>query len=247
MIYQINSIKTDYYLDLKSLDAIFIDLDDTLVNYKTSCRAGLEALKNLIPELEPISVEVLEMDFREILSNNMPKIFDGEIEAEEERIMRLDSILKRQQKSADFKELRLYDSTFLEAFWRSRIPMEGAEEFLKMCKSLNLPIAVITNGNLEIQNRTITMLGFDKYIDALLTPEKASEMKPNKRLFERALDIFRADRNKTIMIGDSWNHDIAGAINTGIRPVWLNNSGEKSPNGHSVLEIRSLKELIYDR
>ena len=57
-----------------------------------------------------------------------------------------------------------------------------------------------------------------------------------------ALDQLGCQAGETVMIGDAWETDIAGALAAGIRPIWFNRFGAASPDP-SVTEILSLAPL----
>ncbi len=69
--------------------------------------------------------------------------------------------------------------------------------------------------------------------------------KPDKQIFEIALNKFGAGKESAIMIGDSIDTDIAGAGASGIRSVWLNRNNN-IPCEHTAKPdyiIKNLKEL----
>jgi putative hydrolase of the HAD superfamily len=45
------------------------------------------------------------------------------------------------------------------------------------------------------------------------------------------------------MIGDSWDHDIVGANNVGIKCIWLNHLKIPCPDSELAAEIKSLEEV----
>ena len=69
-------------------------------------------------------------------------------------------------------------------------------------------------------------------------------MKPHRSIFDAALDRAKVKASETMMVGDSFKHDIEGALNAGWRAVLLRRSGERpeaAPAGLPI--IRSLSEL----
>lgn len=243
MSYSPNSMTGLPLLDFNRLDALFVDLDDTIVDYRNPCIAGLAQAKRLSPEISRIDLATLEQEFRELLRENLPRLFDGELTVDSERILRMEGLLKMHGNPAEPGTVRECDSQFMDGFWSARSLMDGALEILENCSEIGLPVVVITNGNLEMQNRTLEMLGLEKYIHSMLTPGKSSQMKPGPYLFEKALAVTGAEREKAVMVGDTWQHDILGAMNSGIRPVWINRRHLPRPDADGVLEIASLREL----
>lgn len=51
-------------------------------------------------------------------------------------------------------------------------------------------------------------------------------MKPHRSIFDRALERAKVDASDALMVGDSYKHDIEGALNAGWRAVLLRRSGE---------------------
>ena len=60
-------------------------------------------------------------------------------------------------------------------------------------------------------------MGLEKQIDFLVTSEEVGCEKPNKLIFEKALEKINLENDQVIMIGDSELKDIKGAKNLGIR------------------------------
>ena len=70
-------------------------------------------------------------------------------------------------------------------------------------------------------------------------------MKPHRSIFEAALDRARVKADEAMMVGDSFKHDIEGALNAGWRAVLLRRSGEVPytlPDNLPV--IRTLPDLL---
>ena len=70
-------------------------------------------------------------------------------------------------------------------------------------------------------------------------------MKPHRSIFDRALERSGATASESLMVGDSFKHDIEGALNAGWRAVLLKRSGEVPyalPTGLPV--IQTLPELL---
>ena len=231
-------------VDFQSLYAVFVDLDDTIVDYRNCSIYGLGNVKRMVPELSKVDLGALETRFRELLRDHLPDLLDGKYSAEEEREMRMGKLLQAYGVKADEELSRKCYEAFAEGFWSTRSLMDGAYEMLEIWKELALPVVIITNGNLEMQEKTLELLGLQDRIHSLLTPTNSNELKPNPGLFQRALEITGAEREKTVMIGDTWQQDILGAANAGIKPVWINSRMVPRPEPLHVLEVKSLRELF---
>jgi putative hydrolase of the HAD superfamily len=67
-------------------------------------------------------------------------------------------------------------------------------------------------------------------------------MKPHPSIFESALELLQVGANTSVMVGDSFTHDITGAQTVGMRGVLVHRSGEATPD-YGVPVVRSLLEL----
>lgn len=69
-------------------------------------------------------------------------------------------------------------------------------------------------------------------------------MKPHRSIFESALEKAKVSAAEAMMVGDSFKHDIEGALNAGWRAVLLRRSGEVPyPVPPDLPVIRTLAEL----
>ena len=69
-------------------------------------------------------------------------------------------------------------------------------------------------------------------------------MKPHRSIFDAALDRAKVKASETMMVGDSFKHDIEGALNAGWHAVLLRRSGERPANPPADLRvIGTLAEL----
>jgi putative hydrolase of the HAD superfamily len=77
-------------------------------------------------------------------------------------------------------------------------------------------------------------------VDAVVTSADVGAVKPDARIFERALALAGVGPEQVVHVGDSLENDVAGARPLGIRAVLLQRAGEP-PAG--VESVRSLGEL----
>jgi len=70
--------------------------------------------------------------------------------------------------------------------------------------------------------------------------------KPDSFAYSYIIEKFSADKKQTLMVGDTYETDILGAKNFGLKTVWVN-TGNKLPTSirdDNFLRIDSLKELV---
>jgi putative hydrolase of the HAD superfamily len=84
--------------------------------------------------------------------------------------------------------------------------------------------------------------GLKPFFNEVITSEGSGSLKPNKEIFQFALQKCNANREESIMIGDSIEVDIIGALNAGIDQVYVNHLGV-DPTVRPTYMVNSLKEL----
>ena len=106
---------------------------------------------------------------------------------------------------------------------------------------------ILSNGFREIQSLKMINSGLASYFERILLSEDVSIQKPHKEIFYYALKSTNSRRIESLIIGDSWEADIAGAQNTRIDSVWFN-PGNEAPKGRpptfTVYSLLELKQIL---
>ena len=111
-------------------------------------------------------------------------------------------------------------------------------EYLKTKYQLH----IITNGFEEIQTKKMESSNILHYFNKVITSESVGVKKPNPKVFNFALEMANANPKNSIMIGDSIEADIQGALNLGIKAIHCNFENENI-NSNNFISIKSLIEL----
>lgn len=125
--------------------------------------------------------------------------------------------------------------------------MPGARELLEWLDTQRdrLSLAVITNGFSEAQLPKMRYSGIDRYFDYFFLSEDLGYMKPDRRFFEAALAKMGAKPEQSLVVGDDYKVDIAGAMAVGIPQVYYNRTGKPLPadSPKPTYEVRELMEI----
>ena len=111
-----------------------------------------------------------------------------------------------------------------------------AEELVRYLAK-KYPLTVVTNGFVEVQYEKFDKSGLRDCFAHIVLSEEVGCQKPNPRIFEEALRMDGLQAEDVVMIGDSWNSDIQGAINAGIDQIWIRKSKDPLPEGQSATYI----------
>ena len=122
--------------------------------------------------------------------------------------------------------------------------LPGAEEIVRYLAE-KYPLTIVTNGFVEVQYEKFDKSGLKDYFSHIVLSEEVGCQKPNSRIFEEALRMNGLQAEDVVMIGDSWNSDIQGAINAGIDQIWIRKSKDPLPEGQSATYlVQSLSEVM---
>ena len=117
---------------------------------------------------------------------------------------------------------------------------DGAIELLDYLKP-NYQLHIITNGFSEVQDKKLHNSNIGHYFETITNSELAGQKKPNPIIFDFALGIAKASKEESIMIGDSFEADILGALDFGIDAIFFNEN--KTEINHDVYQVNHLLEL----
>ncbi len=125
-------------------------------------------------------------------------------------------------------------------------PRPRAAETLAALRERGLHLAIVSNIDDDQFHPLWQSMGLGGFFDATTTSEEARSCKPDRRIFQFALDKARGVRAEDVFfVGDSPVHDIAGARSLGMRTVLITDSRDEpayEPRADHV--IRSLPELL---
>ena len=102
---------------------------------------------------------------------------------------------------------------------------------------------LISNGFKESTEMKVSITGIKKYFTTVVISEIVGYNKPDKAIFEYALNVAGAIISESMMIGDSVEADIRGAQDFGMKAIYFNPAGKEKPEDVE-LQITSLCELM---
>ena len=122
---------------------------------------------------------------------------------------------------------------------------DGTFELLDYLKD-KYKLHIITNGFEEVQNKKMMSSNIYHYFDKIITSESVGVKKPNPKVFTYALDIAKANKDNSIMIGDNIEADIEGALSVGMQAIHCNfdNVSHHKSNLVSVSSLLEIKQYL---
>lgn len=222
---------------------LFFDLDRTLWDFDTN---NTETFRELYThfQLEALGVEEVTAFYKKYQKINLA-LWDAYKKAE---------ITKKELNFQRFyQSLLLYTidnaelATRMGAYYVKESPLKThlyphtLETLEKLHRKYQMHI--ITNGFDEVQYIKMENSGLMRFFDKIITSEAAGYKKPDKRIFEYALQQAGATVQESIIIGDDPEADIYGACLVGMDQIWVKHLPLKPELTRATYSVNELKEI----
>ncbi|HWZ36122.1 MAG TPA: YjjG family noncanonical pyrimidine nucleotidase [Mucilaginibacter sp.] len=221
---------------------IFFDLDHTIWDFDKNAEEALHELF-VTHRLNDIGLASANA-FIETYTENNHRLW---------REYHLGNITKQALREARFKQ------TFLDLGVHPDVIPQGFEDaYVQLCptKTNLFPNAhetleylqgkyqlhLISNGFKESQDIKISGSGLHKYFTHIVISELIGVNKPDAAIFEHAVNLAGTTKEQSVMIGDSLEADVLGALNFGMDAIYFNPFNAPKPD-EVKMQVSDLKEL----
>ena len=247
---------------MKQYKAIFIDWDDTIGDFHGAAKLALREMydkynlscyftshEEFVALYQPHNIELWDKYGKDLVTKEYLSIDrflfplmhgsyykNGHTVQDGKNVTTQEVVRLAMAMSEDF--LALTTANF------SLLP--GAEELVRYLAE-KYPLTVVTNGFVEVQYEKFEKSGLRDCFTHIVLSEEVGCQKPNPHIFHEALRLNGLAAEDVLMIGDSWNSDIQGAINAGIDQMWVNekamNDNEERMMHEATYVVKSLEEI----
>ena len=244
--------------NMKQYKAVFIDWDDTIGDFVGAAKRALQEMydkyklsdyfashEEFVSLYKPHNIELWDKYGKDLVTKEFlrvdrflyPLLHGTKVASQIQSYTALSALAE--QMSEDF--LHLTTKYF------SLLP--GAEELVRYLAK-KYPLTVVTNGFIEVQYEKFDKSGLRDCFSHIVLSEEVGCQKPNPRIYEEALRMNGVSAAEAVMIGDSWNSDIQGAINAGIDQIWIRKNKEQGTKSQDTTEqtatyiLQSLSEVM---
>lgn len=223
----------------ENYNMIFLDIDDTLLDHKSSQDKAALIFSELYKERLIVEQNMFVKFWDEISRNHMNKYLLGNISFQEQRRERIKSSI-----SADLSDREAdtifddYHSAYRDS-WQLFPDCLEALELLKNCR-----LGVITNGDPNQQYYKLRKLGIDKYFEFIVTPHDAGKAKPSPLIFKYASRISGVSPEFCWYVGDDYQKDYTAAKKENWNSVWLNRNSNAKPSKDVCNNLVQFAQLV---
>jgi putative hydrolase of the HAD superfamily len=229
---------------MKNITHIFFDLDHTLWDTDKNAKESLQEIHQEIKIQENfnVSFDLFHATYQKHNDILWKKYAKHEVSKSDVRINRFKYSLE---------ELNIFDDNINEFFashFVSRTPLKknlinGAIELMDYVKD-RYTLSIITNGFKEVQYIKLEESGLSKYFSHIFISEEVGHNKPSPDIFKHAMQTSgSSSAENCLMVGDSWEADILGAINAGMKAVYLCPESKNESTGNDFITVNSLEEI----
>lgn len=222
---------------MKALQAIFLDLDNTLWDVDPVILRAEQAMFAFLDERYPEVTRLHDLGAMQTIRLRI---------ADEHPAMRHDftflrlAALRRHAELAGYPE-RMAEEAF-DVFYRVRNEVELFPDVRPGLARLarRFRLFSVSNGNADLR-----AIGVHGYFEGAVAARDAGALKPDPQIFRRALHAAGLPPASVLHAGDDPEADIEGARRSGLHGAWINRRGLEWPVGVEppALTVSSLIEL----
>ncbi len=207
----------------KKYSDIFFDLDNTLWDFDKS---SINALKQTFERYKlDRYFDNFEQFYKQYEQLNH-KLWDdyrkGKIDKDQLSVVRFLYLLEERTGEVKPKLAEQIANTYLAEMTKEPYLETSSFQVLKELSLRGYRLHIITDGFLEVQLVKLKIGKISSFINTLVVSEEIGVLKPDKRLFDYALDKANAQRETSIFVGNDYENDILGAYNAGLDQVFYN-------------------------
>ena len=222
---------------------VLFDMDDTLFDHDKATVRATAAVQAVEPRFQAWTPGELRRRHSEMLELIHQDVVAGRLQIDEARRERFRRLLRQADADeGDLARASLLARTYREEYERGWCAVDGAVELLESLRARGTRIGIVTNNIRAEQLLKLERCGLASLVDVLVTSEDAGIAKPEPAIFAKALRALDLSSDHTVMVGDVWDTDVAGALRAGLRPVWYN-WRRLPPREHRVEELASFTPL----
>lgn len=217
---------------------VFFDLDHTLWDFDKNSEMAFDRIfKKRFPE---IKIEDFIAKYAPI-NQECWKLYQND------KITHVELRYNRLKFSFDALNIQICDedinqiaSDYIEFLTDNNYLFDGAIEVLEYLRP-KYKLHIITNGFATVQDKKINNAALSGYFETITNSESAGVKKPNSIIFDYAVNVAKASKKNSIMIGDCLDADVNGALNAGLDAIFFNEKKVEAPE--NIKQINHLLEL----
>lgn len=225
---------------------IFIDLDDTIWDFTANSHVSLEIMyrdldiARIYPDYDAFSSAYYAKN-----SELWALYHHGKIEKDFLIIERYAHLLRTiGYNDIDNRLAQRMNEYYLDTLALQTQLVPYAIELLDYLTRRGYNLYILSNGFIEVQHKKLQSAGIEDYFERMVLSDEIGINKPDRRLFDYALEVTHSQAADTLMIGDNYDADILGAMQAGWGQIYFDRNHRGITAQEPQHTVHSLKEVM---
>jgi putative hydrolase of the HAD superfamily len=243
-----------YFMNKKnSLKAVFFDFGGTLMDSESDKIAHIHMMKDIKEQYQlPVSEKILVSMYESQLFNhdmtikNRSQNNNGQftrLHFYSENAFKF--LLQEFNIEISDSDLNCFNKIYLDNHLKFIKLVEGSTDAISLVKEKGYHCGIISDIDNDYQLKQFQALNLDNAFHSITTSEEVKAYKPSERIYKVALDKANCQGNEALMVGDSYNKDIAGGKNLNMTTIWINRYQDtKEETCLADYIIKEFKEIL---
>ena len=219
------------------IEFLFLDLDDTILDFKL---AEYKALQGTLREFGIEPTDAVCSRYSQINKLHWEALERGELTRKQVMVGRFETLFRELGVQGDAAAC---SHRYMENLGEGHDFLPGALEAVERL-SRKYKLYAATNGTKTVQTKRIQEADLEQYFENIFISQDIGIEKPALEFFQKCFaQIPGFDPKKAMIVGDSLTSDIQGGINAGMATCWVNPNHKQAKNIIPDYEIESLAQL----
>jgi 2-haloalkanoic acid dehalogenase type II len=231
------------------IKAVLFDFGGTLYDYSCLAAAEAERLVELARSAgaqdDPHDILLAQRDaMRRVFREYLPKPFYMHRDLFRDAVV---AMLEELGVEVRAEQLEAYRQAQWDRHRRDFVLRPGVVDTLKELRRRKLHVGMVSNIDDDQLEHLLEVADIGSLFDSIVSSEQAHACKPDRRIYELALQRAGCAAAEALFVGDTLRQDIAGANQIGMRSVLVWHREDRPPPNEGVQPthvIRSIPEIL---
>ena len=228
--------------------AVLFNLDNTLYDHYHSLRCAMSVLQDKYATLKSHGLEELIDKYNAALQGSSDRFLKKEILFGNTNVMEVRSFFAELGLAEPgLDEVNDFRAAFKPAYSSNQRATPGSIETLVRLRENGHLLAIISNGDIDVQASKAKAIGIHQLVDRIFTSEEAGCCKPDRRIFQLAIEAFDVSPDMIYIVGDSTKTNVKSAFDAGLSAVLYSPVAQESQRllyGEQVPVIHHMSQLL---
>lgn len=222
---------------VKGIRTITVDLDDTLWEIHPVIRRAEQRLRDWLGQNYP---RITEMFAAPDVAEVRARILGTHAGMAHDLAFIRRTVLTEMASAAGYTDFLLEEAFAVFDDARNDVDLFPETRPALLALRERYTVIAVTNGNAKLEK-----IGIDDLFDDHINAATAGAAKPERPIFDAAVQAGGARADETLHVGDHPLYDVHGAREAGLRTVWVNRNGDRWPDEYAApdIEVRHVGEL----